>query len=139
MVSSTNSNAFASASRSRNTAPSTARSASSEYGGCRSRNASSVTGRAVEDSTDRLAIFPGWPFPGGVSQQRRWVVRDNQRCAVEAMNVIAKLPDSKLGFEQCLSCKRSERQNDLRTDQLELTHQVRTTRDDLVRRGVAVS
>src|SRR5574340_618687 len=104
MVSSTCSAARRMASWSMSMAPSTALSASSEYGGRRSRNASGWG--AIEYSTGELDIVPGWPLPGRVAQQRRGMVGDDHGDAVIAMDRAAQLADRELGVEERLRRER---------------------------------
>src|SRR5438093_5695668 len=94
----------------------TACSASSEYGGCRSRNGSRLTGRAIEYSTDKLYVFPGGAFPGWVPQQGGGMIRDDQRHPVVPVNLSSELADCQLRLKQCLRGKSSERQNRLWPD-----------------------
>src|SRR5687767_7495526 len=80
----------------------TACSASSEYGGRRSRYGSRAGGGAIENSTGELDIFPSWTLPPRVSQQSRGMVGDDQGDAVVSMHLPAKLADRKLRREECL-------------------------------------
>src|SRR3974377_2393915 len=84
MVSSTTSMARRIASWSMSIAAITAVSASSEYGGRRSENASRAAG-AIENSTGELDIFPRGALPGGIPEQRGWMVRDDHGGAVIAI------------------------------------------------------
>src|SRR5215218_1624076 len=111
-------------------APITACSASSEYGGRRSRYGSRAGG-AIENSTGELDIFPRWPLPGGVTEQRGRVIGNDERDAVVPVDRAAELADGELGVEERLGRERAERDDDLRLDQLELAHQVGAARLDL--------
>src|SRR5665213_2053824 len=128
MDSSTYSVARSSASESRSIAERTACSAASEYGGVRSRYGSRAAPtsllRAVEYESGELDIFPGWSFPGGVSQQCCRMIRDDERDAVVPVNCTTKLADRRLCLQESLGGKCPERQNHLRFDQLDLAHQV---------------
>ena len=114
-------------------ADSTACSASSEYGGLRSRKGSRPSGGVIEYSTDELDIFPGGPLPTWISQQSGWVVRDDERNAVKAMDLTPELPDGKLRLEQGLRRERTQRKNRLRTNQLKLAKEIRAASGYFVR------
>src|SRR5688500_20301407 len=86
----------------------TACSASSEYGGCRSRNGSRTIDGAIEYSTDELDIFPSRPFPRRIAEQRRRMVGHDQWHAVIAMHLVPELPDCQLRLKQRLGRERSE-------------------------------
>src|SRR4029453_8352576 len=118
-------------------AASTACSASSEYGGRRSLYGSRPCG-AIENSTGELDIFPGWAFPRWIAQQRGGVIRDDQRNAVILVHRAAQFTDRQLRLQQRLRGERAERDDDLRTNALQLAHEVRTARFDLLRHRVAV-
>src|SRR5919107_5051142 len=105
------------ASASINIAAITACSASSEYGGRRSRYGSRGS-EAIEYSTGELDIFPGGALPGRVAQQRCGMIRDDQGHAVVSVHRAAELADGRLGVEQRLGGERPEREDDLRPDQL---------------------
>src|SRR3954468_3728460 len=120
-------------------AASTACSASSEYGGRRSRYGSRPGGAsAIEYSTGELDIFPGGALPGGVPQESGGVVGHDERHAVVAMNLAAQLADRELGLEESLGREGPERQYDFRPDELDLAHQIRRARDHFVRQRVPV-
>src|SRR5205823_4604236 len=113
IVSLTCSTARSTASWSINMADNTACSASSEYGGRRSRygsRASDCGWAVIENSTGELDIFPGRTLPRWIAQERGRVVRDDQRHPVVAMNLVPELPDGKLRLEQGLRGERSERE-----------------------------
>src|SRR5688500_14909618 len=116
----------------------TACSASSEYGGRRSEYGSRAGG-AIENSTGELDIFPCGAFPRRIPKERRRVIGDYERNAVVTVHLTAQLPDRGLGIEKSLRCKCLERTDDLRLYQLELAHEVRTARLDLIRRWIPVS
>src|SRR5881227_3966201 len=122
MVSSTVSVARSTASWSMSMADSTACSASSEYGGRRSRYGSRAADGAIEYSTGELDIFPGGALPGGVPKQRGGVIRDDQGNPIIAMNLSAQLADGKFRLQQRLRGKSAERDENLRTNQLDLTY-----------------
>src|SRR5215207_3289479 len=113
------------ASPSMSMAASTACSASSEYGGRRSLYGSRPCG-AIEYSTGELDIFPSRALPRRISEKRGGVVRDDERNAVVAMHRAAELPDGERRLEERLCRERAERDDDLWTNDLELTDQVRT-------------
>src|SRR5215218_6371402 len=137
MVSSTYSAARMIASASINIAAITACSASSEYGGRRSRYGSRG-GEAIEYSTGELDIFPGGALPGGVAQQRCGMVRDDQRHAVVSVHGAPQLADRRLRVEQRLGGERPEGEDDLRPDELKLADQVGAACLHLVRLRVPV-
>src|SRR5690242_3237720 len=120
-------------------ADSTACSASSEYGGRRSRYGSRAADGAIEYSTGELDIFPGGALPGGIPQQRGGVIRHDERHPVEAMNLSPELPNGKLRVEKSLRGERTERDENLRPNQLDLTYQVRATGGNLFGTRVSVS
>src|SRR6266705_2299351 len=90
------------ASGSMSIADSTACSASSEYGGCRSEYGSRPSRGAIEYSTGELDIFPGGTFPCGVPEQRCGMIRDDERYAVVLVHQSTELPDRRLGLEESL-------------------------------------
>src|SRR5688500_2741729 len=94
----------------------TACSASSEYGGCRSRNGSRLSdgGSAIEYSTDELDIFPRGTFPRRIAQQRRRVVGDDQWHAVVAMHLASEFSDRQLRLQQSLCRERAESRSEER-------------------------
>src|SRR5215213_4198472 len=120
-------------------ADNTACSASSEYGGRRSRYGSRARlCGAIEYSTGELDIFPGGTLPRWIAQERGGVVRNDQRHPVVAMNLAPELPDGKLRLEQRLRGERAERENDFRTNQLDLSDEVWATRRNLFGTRIAV-
>src|SRR6266498_4448257 len=119
-------------------ADSTACSASSEYGGLRSRYGSRASG-FIEYSTGELDIFPRGTLPGLVSQEGRRVVRDHQRCAVVTVNGAAKFADSVLRIQERLRGKISKRDYHFRFYELELANQIRRARFDFIRLRIAIS
>src|SRR5215218_8326302 len=137
MVSSTYSAARMIASASINIAAITACSASSEYGGRRSRYGSRG-GEAIEYSAGELDIFPGGALPGGIAQQRCGMVSDDQRDAVVSVHRAPQLADRLLCVEQRLGGERPEGHDHLRPNQLELPDQVGAARLHLVGLRVAV-
>src|SRR5688572_24293195 len=66
------------------------------------------------------------------------MVRDDERNAVVAVNLAAKLTDRQLRLQQRLRGERAERDDDLWPNELELTHQVRAARFDFLRIRVAI-
>src|SRR4051812_47459265 len=99
----------------------TACSASSLYGGRRSRYGSRPRGAGVvEYSSGKLNVFPGRAFPGRVPEKRGRVVGHDERNAVVAVNLAAELADRRLRFQQSLRRKGAERQNHFRPDELDL-------------------
>src|SRR5690348_1301486 len=119
-------------------ADSTACSASSEYGGRRSRYGSRAAEGAIEYSTGELDIFPGGALPGGVPQQRGGVVRDDQGHPIIAMNLSPQLPDGKLRVQQSLRGECAECDDDFRANELDLTYQVRPAGRNLFGARVSV-
>src|SRR4051812_5656636 len=110
-------------------AASTAISASSEYGGRRSRYGSTPARRgAIEYSTGELDIFPGKLFPRGVSEQRCRVIRDYDRHPMIFVNLASQLPDWCFRVEQRLRRECAQRKNDFRPDQIDLANKIRTAR-----------
>src|SRR6185437_942939 len=119
-------------------AESTACSASSEYGGRRSRKGSRCGASAwgcgwcaIENSTGELDIFPGRALPTGIAKERCGVVGDDQRHPVIPVHLSTQFTDRQLGVEECLRGKRAERENDLGLDQLDLSKEIRAARDNL--------
>src|SRR4051812_8616974 len=140
MESSTTSNARMTAFWSINMAASTACSASSEYGGRRSRYGSRPGGlSAIEYSTGELDIFPGGALPGGIPQQSRGMVGHDQRHPVIAMNLAPQLTDRELGFKQRLRGEGCKGQNDLGPHQLDLAHQIGRAGGHLLRQRIPVA
>src|SRR5690242_14593166 len=120
-------------------AESTACSASSEYGGRRSRYGSRAADGAIEYSTGELDIFPGGALPGGIPQQRGRVIRHDERHPVVAMNLSPQLPNGKFCLEQSLRGERAEGDEHLRPNQFDLTYQIRAARGNLFRTRISVS
>src|SRR5689334_21648320 len=120
-------------------AESTACSASSEYGGRRSRYGSRAACGAFEYSTGEQDIFPGGALPGGFPQQRGRVIRHDERHPVVAMNLSPKLANRKLGLEQSLRGEGAQRDEYLRPDQFDLTYQIRAARRNLFWTRVSVA
>src|SRR5688572_21288388 len=137
-VSSANSDARRIASRSMIIAPSTACSASSDHGGRRSRNVSATDG-AIEEFSSKLDIFPRWPLPGRISQERRGMVRDHQRHAIISVNSAAQFADSFTCIQQRLGGKRPERHDHAWLDQLDLAEEIRTTGLNFIRHRIAIA
>src|SRR6185437_11805450 len=136
MVSSTCSVARRIASWSMSMAPSTAVSASSEYGGRRSRNAS--LSDAIEESTSELDIFPSWSLPSGIAEERGRVIGDDDGNPVVAMNQAAQFADRLIRVEQRLRGERTECDDDRGSDDLQLTDQVRAARFHFGGKRVAI-
>src|SRR5829696_8176430 len=138
MVSSTYSAARMIASASINIAAITACSASSEYGGRRSRYGSRG-GEAIEYSTGELDIFPGGALPGRIAQQGCRMIGDDQRHAVVSVDAAPQLADRLLGVQQSLGGERPERNDHLGANELELPHQVRAARHHLLGARVSIA
>src|SRR6476620_279026 len=115
------------ASGSMSMADNTACSASSEYGGRRSLYGSRAGG-AIEYSTGKLDIFPRRALPRRVSQQRRWVIGDDERNPVVPVHRPSQLADRGLRVEQRLRRERAEADDDLRLQQLQLSNEIRAAR-----------
>src|SRR5581483_1027241 len=139
MVSSSSSTARTIASPSRSIADSTATSASSEYGGRRSREASRGPCGVIEYSAGELDIFPGRALPVGVSQKRRGVVGHDQRHPVETVDLPTQLADRQRGLQQSLCRKRAEGKDDAGSQDSELLQQVGTAHRDFVWLGVPIA
>src|SRR5258707_5931343 len=134
-----NSTARSTASWSMSIAASTAISASSEYGGRRSRYGSRARDGAIEYSTGELDIFPGRALPCGVSEECCGMVRDDDRHPVVLMNLSPQLADGGLRFQECLRGKCAESQNYFWFYELDLPNQVWAARPNLVRLGIPVT
>src|SRR5688572_27874485 len=117
----------------------TACSASSEYGGRRSRNGSRLSDGAIEYSTYELDMFPSHAFPGCVPQQRRGVVGDDQRNAVKAVHRVAQLSDRQLRLQKSLRSERAKSKDCCWSKQFELTEQVRAAGGYFVGHRIAVA
>src|SRR3954462_14133105 len=118
----------------------TACSASSLYGGRRSRYGSRPWGAGVvEYSSGKLDVFPGRAFPGRIPEKRGWMVGNDERNAIIAMDLAAKLADRGLGLQQSLRGKRAECQNHLWPDQLDLADQVGRAGCHFLGQGISVS
>src|SRR5579871_4391035 len=85
-------------------AESTACSASSEYGGRRSRYGSRAACWAgtIENSTGELDIFPGGALPGWVPEKRSGVVRHDERHPVITVDLPPELIDRELRGKKSL-------------------------------------
>src|SRR5215472_6705082 len=90
-------------------AASTACSASSEYGGCRSATGSRSVATAIEEPAGMFDVFPGVVLPGGIAQERGRVVRDDQRHSMVAVHGTTQFADRRLCFQERLRGKRAER------------------------------
>src|SRR5664279_4972140 len=101
----------------------TAVSASSEYGGRRSRKASGGGG-AIENSTGELDIFPRRPLPGGIPEKRCRVIGDDHGNTVIVMLPSPQLAEGFRRFEQGLRGGEPQRQNHGGADNLYLAHQI---------------
>src|SRR5205085_600875 len=115
----------------------TACSASSEYGGRRSRYGS--RGGSVKYSTGELDIFPGGTFPRRVAKQGRRMIGDHERDTVVPMHLPAQLADRELGLEERLRRETAERDDDFWTYELELPHKIGTARGDFFRKRIAIA
>src|SRR5437867_4140070 len=120
-------------------AESTACSASSEYGGCRSRNGSRLSDGTIEYSKDELDIFPGRSLPRGVTQKCGGMIGNDQRHPVVPVKLSSELADCQLRFEKGLRRECAEREYRLRPNELELPYEERTTRSNLVGHRIPVS
>src|SRR5690349_11607576 len=67
------------------------------------------------------------------------MVRHDQWHAVVAMRLPSQLADRELRLEKSLGREGAQRQYDLRSDELDLTNQVRRARNDLVGQRIAVT
>src|SRR5881394_125677 len=101
-------------------ADNTACSASSEYGGRRSRYGSRPSAGAIEYSTGELDIFPSRTLPARIPEKRGRMVRDHERYTVIAMNLAAQLADGCLRVKQRLRREGAEREDHFWFDQLDL-------------------
>src|SRR5688572_14431641 len=137
-VSSVNSAARKIASRSMIIAPSTACSASSDHGGRRSRNVSATVG-AIEEFSSKLDIFPRWPLPGRISEERRWMIGHYQWHAVISVNSAAQFANSFSRVQQRLGGKSPERHDHAWLDQLDLANEVRTAGLNFIRHRIAIA
>src|SRR5689334_3309539 len=139
MLSSRCSAARMTASWSMSIADSTACSASSEYGGRRSRYGSRARVGAIEYSTGELDIFPGGALPGGVPEEGGRMIRHHERHAVVLMNLTTQLPDGQLCVEKSLCGEGPQRQKNFWSDELDLSHQIRTACGHFFRSRVAIA
>src|SRR5687767_13658398 len=117
----------------------TACSASSEYGGCRSRKGSRLRDGAIENSTDELDIFPRGTFPRRIAQQCRRMVGDDQRHTVVAMHLAPEFSDRELRLQKSLGRKRSKSKDCFWANQVYLAEQIRAARGNLVGHRVAIA
>src|SRR5688500_5769063 len=101
-------------------APRTACSASSLYGGWRSRKGSRLSDGTIEYSTDELDIFPGGPLPGWIPQQCGGVICNYERHSPVMVRPSAQFSNGRFRIEQRLRRKRAEREHHFRLYQLEL-------------------
>src|SRR5580692_3207764 len=121
-------------------AASTACSASSEYGGCRSANGSrSVCSAGIEELAGLLDIFPRWALPAGIPEKRGWMVGDDHRDTIIAMDRAPELADRQFRLQQRLRGERAERQDHFGTKQLDLTDEKRAAGRDFVWQRVPVT
>ena len=67
------------------------------------------------------------------------MVGHHERYTVIAVNLPAEFSDGDLGFQQSLRGESPERQNDLRTHELDLPYEVRRTRGHFVRQRIPVT
>src|SRR3990172_2434371 len=117
-------------------APSTACSASGLHGVWRSGDGASAL--RVDELAGDTNVIPGRFLPVRVAQQRRRVVRDDQRDAAELMDAPAQGAQRLPGVEQPLRRRVPHRQDDLGADQVKLAVQVRDAGVDLVLLRLAV-
>src|SRR5215471_17518141 len=134
-----NSTARSTASWSISMADNTACSASSEYGGRRSRYGSRASVGAIEYSTGELDIFPGGSLPPRVPEQSRGMICHDERHTVILVHRAAQFTDRCLRVQQRLRGERSERENHSWSDQLDLSNQIRTARGNLIGQRIAVA
>src|SRR5215831_18466906 len=120
-------------------ADNTACSASSEYGGRRSRYGSRVSDGAIEYSTGELDIFPGGSLPPRVPQESGGVICHDERHTVILVHRAAQFTDRCLRVQQRLRGECSERENHFWFNQLDLSNQIRTARGNLIRQRIAVA
>src|SRR6185436_16634596 len=121
-------------------AESTACSASSEYGGCRSLKGSRLRlGGAIENSTDELDIFPGGAFPRWIAKQRRRVIRDDQRHTMEPVQLATEFSEHQLRLQQSLGSECSKSKDCFWPDQLKLTKEIRAAGGYFVRHRIAIA
>src|SRR5688500_1282666 len=121
-------------------ADSTACSASSEYGGWRSRKGSRLSdgGGAIEYSADELDIVPGGALPRGAPERCCRVIGDDQLDTMEPVYLTPEVPNSQLRLEKSLSSERAESKDCFWPNQFKLPEEVRTARRHLVRHRIAV-
>src|ERR1051325_9028404 len=119
-------------------ADSTACSASSEYGGRRSRYGSRAGG-AIEYSSSELDIVPRRSLPGGIPQQRGGVVRDDQRHPEVAVNLSSELPDGKLRLQKRLRGEGAERDDRFGANELDLADEIWTARRHFLGPRISIS
>src|SRR5688572_30738776 len=119
-------------------ADNTACSASSEYGGRRSRNGSRAGG-AIEESSSKLDIFPGRALPRRIAEQRCRMIGDDQWDAIVPVQPSAEFADRLAGPQQRLCRKSAEGQHDLGAEELDLPNEIRGTSLHLVRQRIAVT
>src|SRR5262249_42461 len=120
-------------------ADNTACSASSEYGGRRSRYGSRARFGAIEYSTGELDIFPGGSLPSRVPKKSRGGIRHDERHTVILVHRAAQFTDRCLRVQQRLRGKCPERENHFWLDQLDLSNQIGTARGNLIGQRIAVA
>src|SRR5690606_5824305 len=96
-------------------------------------------GGVIEYSAGELDIFPGWSLPRRVPEECRGVIGHHHRDSVVAVYRAAQLAYRELCIEQSLRGECAEGDDDLGTDQCDLTDEIRTARRDLVGKRVAVA
>src|SRR5687768_993271 len=117
----------------------TACSASSEYGGCRSRNGSRLSDGAIEYSTDELDIFPSGAFPRRIAQQCRRMIGDDQRHAMKAMHLASEFSDRQLRLQKSLRCEHPKSKDCFWPNEFNLTEQIWAAGGYFVGHRVAVA
>src|SRR5215210_9298643 len=133
MLSSTSSAARSAASWSSSMAPNTACSASWLQGAERP-----TYGSAVEKLSCDTDVIPGRLLPVRVAEQRRGMVRHDERNAVVRVHLAAEIPQALLHAEHRLAGSPAHRQNHLRTEELQLTVEIREAGGDLIGQGLSI-
>src|SRR5215210_3913095 len=133
MLSSTSSAARSAASWSSSMAPNTACSASWLQGAERP-----TYGSAVEKLSCDTDVIPGRLLPVRVAEQRRGMVRHDQRNAVVRVHLAAKLSQTLLHAEQRFAGGSPHGHDHLGTDELQLAVQIRHAGSDFIRQGLPI-
>src|SRR6476660_856773 len=133
MVSSTISPARSAASWSSSIAASTACPPSWLQGPARPTSVS-----AVEKLSGDTDVIPGRLLPVRVAQQRRGMVRHDQRNAVVRVHLAPQLAQTLSHAEQCLAGGPAHRDDRLRRDELQLAMEIGDAGGDFIRQGLSV-